>query len=173
MKPSLRRLGTVAGITCAIAGIGPVASSIAATPGAPSPTPSTFPGLSCSVNQGLLPGIPNVGPTGPLGPLGSSGPTGSSSNLPCGTSVLNLGPTGPLGPGGALGPGSAPAQQTAPGQQATPGQQAAPAAPGGSTTRSPAKHTHRRSKAGHLRAHGHGKRVAHRNSATAGHRSRR
>jgi hypothetical protein len=71
----------------------------------PSPrTQSPLPGLSCSVNQGLLPGIPNLGPTGPLGPLGPHGPLGNTDkNLPCGADVFNFGPSGPLGPGGALG----------------------------------------------------------------------
>jgi hypothetical protein len=118
MLVSLKRLTAIAGLTCAIAGVAPVALAGAATPtpagalGASAslqlPT-SLFPmsgGLSCSVNQGLFPGFINLGPTGPLGPLGSHGPLGNTNNnLPCGAAAFNLGPSGPLGPGGALGGG--------------------------------------------------------------------
>jgi hypothetical protein len=110
---SLRRFTAIAGVTCAIAGVGPVAMASAATPASattgalPSfalPTLPSWPGLSCSVNQGLFPGFINLGPTGPLGPLGPHGPLGNTnSNLPCGIAAFNLGPSGPLGPGGALG----------------------------------------------------------------------
>jgi hypothetical protein len=107
---SLRRFTAIAGITCAIAAIGPVAMAGAATPPAgaigafPSLSFPTMPGLSCSVNQGLFPGFLNLGPTGPLGPLGPHGPLGNTnSNLPCGAAAFNFGPSGPLGPGGALG----------------------------------------------------------------------
>jgi hypothetical protein len=120
MLSPLKRLAAIAGITCAACGVGPVALAGAATPpssalGALSPPalsiPSPFsgaqplfPGLSCSVNQGLFPGIPNLLPTGPLGPLGPHGPLGNTNkNLPCGADVFNLGPSGPLGPHGALG----------------------------------------------------------------------
>jgi hypothetical protein len=118
---SLQRRIAIAGITCAIAGAGPVALAGAATPaqadgiGAlPSlqlPNLSLFPGQSCSANQGLFPGFMfpgfiNLGPTGPLGPLGAFGPLGGgTSPLPCGAAIFNLGPSGPLGPGGALGTG--------------------------------------------------------------------
>jgi hypothetical protein len=112
---SLKRFTAIAGITCAIAGVGPVAMASAAAP--PSVTPVALPalpalplpfpgttGLSCSVNQGFFPGFLNLGPTGPLGPLGPHGPLGNTNNnLPCGAAVFNLGPSGPLGPGGALG----------------------------------------------------------------------
>jgi len=117
MLSSMKRFTAIAGITCAIAGAGPVAIAAAA----PAPTPpagfGALPGLqwpnlpslqgqSCSVNQGLFPGLVNLGPTGPLGPLGPMGPLGNTTNnLPCGASVFNLGPTGPLGPGGPLGSG--------------------------------------------------------------------
>jgi hypothetical protein len=68
------------------------------------PSGPLFPGLSCSVNQGLFPGFINLGPTGPLGPLGPYGPLGNTNNnLPCGAAAFNFGPGGPLGPGGALG----------------------------------------------------------------------
>lgn len=112
MKPSLKYLTAVAGITCVTAAA-PAAQAGAATPSTAGGTP-LLPGLSCSVNQGLLPGIPNLGPTGPLGPLGSSGPLGGNgNNLPCGLAAINLGPSGPLGPGGALG-SQQPAPQPAP-----------------------------------------------------------
>jgi hypothetical protein len=112
---SLKRLTAVAGVTCAIAGVGPVAMASAAPPALNLPSAAAslpnpfanaplFPGLSCSVNQGLFPGFINLGPTGPLGPLGPAGPLGSTNhNLPCGGAAFNLGPSGPLGPGGALG----------------------------------------------------------------------
>jgi hypothetical protein len=111
---SLKRGIAVAGITCALAGVGPIAVAGAATPapfagfgaGASFQLPNAplFPGLSCGVNQGLFPGFVNLGPTGPLGPLGAYGPLGSSgNNLPCGAAAFNLGPGGPLGAGGALG----------------------------------------------------------------------
>ena len=60
---------------------------------------------TCPANQGLPPGVVNLGPTGPLGPLGPNGPLGAG-HLPCGASIWDLGPGGPLGPGGALGPGA-------------------------------------------------------------------
>jgi hypothetical protein len=114
---ALRRLSAVAGIAAAFAAAGPVASAFAATPGAepaaalpvqivnlPSPFPLFGqPGGTCQ-NQGLFPGIVNLGPTGPLGPLGPDGPLGGGQ-LPCGLSVFDLGPGGPLGPNGPLGPG--------------------------------------------------------------------
>src|ERR1700761_2429357 len=99
---------TLAGITSMVLGAAAFAAQPAAAFAATTPAPSPLPGLSCSVNQGLLPGIPNLGPTGPDGPLGPQGPLGGSGNLPCGLSVLNLGPTGPLGPQGALGAGAQP-----------------------------------------------------------------
>jgi hypothetical protein len=113
----LRRLTAVTGVGLAVAAVGPISSAFAATtplqPPLPLPTltsPLTLPGLpgqqssdSCT-NQGLLPGIPNLGPTGPLGPLGADGPLGAG-HLPCGLSVFDLGPTGPLGPDGPLGSG--------------------------------------------------------------------
>jgi hypothetical protein len=111
MRSPLRVLTAVAAVTCAAASAGPTTWAAAAPSAANAAggTPLPFPGLSCGVNQGLPPGIPNVGPTGPLGPLGSSGPLGGGSgNLPCGASALNLGPSGPLGPGGALGSGQGP-----------------------------------------------------------------
>ena len=102
MKSIVRRVTTIAGVTCAIMGSGTVALTGAAASAATSaPAPTPLPGQSCSVNQGLLPGIPNLGPTGPLGPLGSHGPSGNNGSLPCGTSAFDLGPSGPLGPGGA------------------------------------------------------------------------
>jgi hypothetical protein len=117
---SVRRFTIFAGITCALAGAAPVAAAAAATPvTSPAdplqalsqftlPNQPLLPGLSCSVNQGLFPGIINLGPTGPLGPLGPHGPLGSSNNnLPCGAAAFNLGPTGPLGPGGPLASGPA------------------------------------------------------------------
>jgi hypothetical protein len=115
----LRRLTILAGMTVAIAGALPVGAAGAATPASdpvsalqalspptlPSlPSLSSLLGLSCSVNQGLFPGIINLGPTGPLGPLGPYGPLGNTNNnLPCGAAAFNLGPTGPLGPSGPLG----------------------------------------------------------------------
>lgn len=120
MFSPVRRFTILAGIACAIAGIGPIAAASADTPAVnpasllpglsfPSlPNLPTLPGLSCSVNQGLFPGIINLGPTGPLGPLGPHGPLGNSNNnLPCGAAAFNFGPTGPLGPGGPLGSGPA------------------------------------------------------------------
>jgi hypothetical protein len=63
-----------------------------------------FPAQSCTDNQGLFPGIVNLGPTGPFGPLGPQGPLGATGNhLPCGADAFNLGPSGPLGPHGPLG----------------------------------------------------------------------
>jgi hypothetical protein len=113
MLSSLKRFTVIAGITCAIAGVGPVAlasaatppsSAISALPSFPLPTQFPFGGLSCSVNQGLFPGFINLGPTGPLGPLGPQGPLGNSgNNLPCGADAFNLGPSGALGPHGPLG----------------------------------------------------------------------
>jgi hypothetical protein len=113
MRPVLRDLTAVAAITCALGAAGPVAQAVAAAP--PSTGTPLLPGLSCSTNQGLPPGIPNLGPTGPLGPLGPSGPNGgNNSNLPCGLAAFNFGPGGPLGPGGALAsPQSAGAQGAA------------------------------------------------------------
>ncbi|HWE12588.1 MAG TPA: hypothetical protein VG365_03700 [Solirubrobacteraceae bacterium] len=115
MLASLKRFTAVAGVTCAAAGVGPVALAAADTPaptplgalpslpGVPSSLTNPF-GLSCSVNQGLPPWFINLGPTGPLGPLGPHGPLGNTNNnLPCGADVFNFGPTGPLGPGGPLG----------------------------------------------------------------------
>jgi hypothetical protein len=121
---SLRRMTALAGIGAALAAAGPVASATAATlpvPSNPVPVLSTnqlpvlnnllpwsWPGTgqqpagSCGANQGLPPGIVNLGPTGPLGPLGPHGPLGAG-HLPCGSSMFDLGPSGPLGPGGALG----------------------------------------------------------------------
>ena len=110
------RLTASGGIAAAVAATGPVASAVAATPATTSiPQPSyilplalpIFPGGpvqqpgTCGANQGLPPGIVNLGPTGPLG---SHGPLGSG-HLPCGVSIWDLGPNGPLGRGGA--PGSA------------------------------------------------------------------
>jgi hypothetical protein len=145
MRPSFKELTAVAGITCAIAGAGPVALAGAATPPTtPASGTPLLPGLSCGVNQGLLPGIPNLGPTGPLGPLGSSGPGGGSgSNLPCGLSAINLGPTGPLGPGGTLGGGQQPpaTQPSAPTSAPTPAPAAAPQTGHGKRTpKKPARH---------------------------------
>jgi hypothetical protein len=118
MLSSLKRLTAIAGVSCAIVGVGPVALASAATPsptftsGLPSLTLPGWPGSSgssgssCSTNQGLFPGFINLGPTGPLGPLGPNGPLGNGNkNLPCGSAVFNLGPSGPLGPGGLLGSG--------------------------------------------------------------------
>jgi hypothetical protein len=113
---SLKSRIAIAGITCAIAGAGPVALASAATPAQATgigalgslqlPNQPLFPGLSCSVNQGLFPGFINLGPTGPLGPLGAYGPLGGgTSHLPCGAATFNIGPSGPLGPGGPLGTG--------------------------------------------------------------------
>jgi hypothetical protein len=114
MLSSLKRLTAIAGVSCAVIGVGPVALASAATPsptvatGLPSLTLPGWPGTSgssCNVNQGLFPGFINLGPTGPLGPLGPNGPLGNgNNNLPCGSGVFNLGPSGPLGPGGLLGP---------------------------------------------------------------------
>jgi hypothetical protein len=141
MNSLVGRATTVAGVACAIIGAGPVALAGAATP-----TP--LPGMSCSVNQGLLPGIPNLGPTGPLGPLGAYGPSGNNNNLPCGASAFDLGPGGPLGPGGALGqppaPPASPAPQAGPAPQARPAPQSTPA-----KRTSPARHP------GHKRKHKH------------------
>jgi hypothetical protein len=151
MKPLPTRLAAITGVTCAIAATGTVASAWAATPGAPTGTP-LFPGLSCSVNQGMIPGIPNLGPTGPMGPLGPSGPLGNTnSNLPCGLSALNFGPSGPLGPGGALGtPPAAP--QSGPAQPTSSPTQTSPAKP--STGRHTGKkHKHK----GHRGKHNHNK----------------
>jgi hypothetical protein len=126
MRAPLKRLTTLAGITCAMAATGPVAVAAAATPGTATQTP--LPGQSCSVDQGLPSGIPNLGPTGPLGPLGSKGPLGgNNSNLPCGASAVDVGPGGPLGPGGALGSISSPAPQSAPAPQSSPAPQTSPA----------------------------------------------
>jgi hypothetical protein len=114
MSSLLKRGIALAGLTCAIAGAGPVALASA------DPAPATglgafaswqMPGFSlfggtgtsCGANQGLFPGFLNLGPTGPLGPLGAHGPLGATTNLPCGAAAFNLGPGGPLGPGGALG----------------------------------------------------------------------
>ena len=115
MLSSLKRLTAIAGVWSAVVGVGPVALSSAATPsptgtsGLPSLTLPAWPGSSgssCSATQGLFPGIINLGPTGPLGPLGPNGPLGNTNtNLPCGSAVFNLGPSGPLGPGGLLGSG--------------------------------------------------------------------
>src|ERR1700749_2514573 len=103
---------TLSGVTCAVLGFG-LLSTAPAMASTNTAMPSPLPGLSCSTNQGLLPGIPNLGPTGPLGPLGADGPAGGNgSNLPCGLDAFNFGPTGPLGPGGALG--SAPVAAPAP-----------------------------------------------------------
>jgi hypothetical protein len=118
MKSTLRRVIAATGVAASLAVAGPVASAAAATPAAlpsnpipaftiPSlfgPGPSQAPG-TCGPNQGLFPGIPNLGPTGPLGPLGAHGPLGAG-HLPCGLSAFNLGPSGPLGPNGLLGTGS-------------------------------------------------------------------
>src|ERR1700751_5340405 len=93
VRPSVKNLSAMAGIACAIAAAGPVSAANAATPATGSGTPLPLPGLSCSTNQGLLPGIPNLGPTGPLGPLGADGPAGGNgSNLPCGLDAFNFGP---------------------------------------------------------------------------------
>jgi hypothetical protein len=109
MLSSLKRFTVIAGITCGIAGAAPVALASAAS--APSDPTSTLLSLlfpaqltqSCD-NQGLFPGIVNLGPTGPLGPLGPHGPLGDGNkNLPCGADAFNLGPSGPLGPHGPLG----------------------------------------------------------------------
>jgi hypothetical protein len=120
MIRTVKRLTAMAGIAAAVVAAGPVSSAFAATsPITPLPQPSfTFPTITnpflpgqpqqpsgtCPANQGLFPGIPNLGPTGPMGPLGAYGPLGSG-HLPCGASIWDLGPGGPLGPGGALGPG--------------------------------------------------------------------
>lgn len=115
---ALRRLTAVAGIAATLVATAPAASAFAATPGfvpagalpvqtvsLPTPFP-LFPQPTSGTcqNQGLMPGIVNLGPTGPLGPLGPNGPLGAG-HLPCGASIFDLGPNGPLGPGGALGPG--------------------------------------------------------------------
>ena len=97
MNSIARRITTITGVTCAMMGSGAVALA-AAAPMSTASSPA-LPGLSCDVNQGLLPGTPNLGPTGPLGPLGSHGPSGNNNSLPCGMSAFNLGPSGPLGPG--------------------------------------------------------------------------
>jgi hypothetical protein len=174
MKSSLKRLTAVAGTTCAILGAGPAVVLAATTPGAPTmTTASPLPGQSCSVNQGLFPGIPNLGPTGPLGPLGSSGPVGGNNqNLPCGTAAFNVGPTGPLGPGGALGSVSSPSQQTGTAAQAAPASQAAsapsanPARKAGHANRTTRKHpsrarTHKHAKVQHGRARSHNGSLTH------------
>jgi hypothetical protein len=161
MRSSLKHLTAVAGITCALAGAGPVAVAAADTTGPTNTTSGTplLPGGSCSVNQGLMPGIPNLGPTGPLGPLGPAGPKGSGSgsgNLPCGGSAFNLGPSGPLGPGGLLGSTPATPQQGSPAQPPT-----SPAQPASPVKRTVAKHkTPGHGKAGHTHKHGHGKKHA-------------
>ena len=126
MTASLKRLTTLAGITCAIVGTGPVAL---AAPAAGTAGQTPLPGQSCSVNQGLPAGVDNLGPTGPMGPLGSKGPLGgNNTNLPGGPAACDLGPAGPLGPGGALGspspaaqnsPQNSPARQTRPGKKQT------------------------------------------------------
>ena len=82
---NIRARHTVAGISSVILGAAVLAAQPAAAFAATAPTPTPLPGLSCSVNQGLLPGIPNLGPTGPDGPLGPQGPLGGSGNLPCGS----------------------------------------------------------------------------------------
>jgi hypothetical protein len=156
MRPSRRVLTAVAVITSAASAAGPAVSAAApAAANATGGTPLPFPGLSCGVNQGLPPGIPNAGPTGPLGPLGSSGPLGGGSgNLPCGASALNLGPTGPLGPGGALGSGQppSPAPHSAPAHRGSrvkhrhPGKGASGKRTSGNRT--PGKHAHHRRPAG-------------------------
>ena len=149
MTSSLKRLSGVAGITCALVGSGPVALAAAASPPASSGTP-LFPGLSCSVNQGLPPGFLNLGPTGPLGPLGPNGPLGGgNSNLPCGLAAFNLGPTGPLGPGGPLATVQPPASTSQP----------APAQPSGSTgsKATPSHHTRTHKTGKHHRSSGSGK----------------
>src|SRR5258707_14796757 len=115
------RLAALAGITCAMLGASPVAL-------ADNTTPTPLPGQSCSENQGLLPGIPNLGPTGPLGPLGSKGPLGGdNSKLPCGAAAFDLGPGGPLVPGGALGSISSPAPRIKPAPPVTPARLGNPA----------------------------------------------
>jgi hypothetical protein len=109
MLSSLKRFTIIAGITCGIAGAGPVAlASAASSPSDPTSTLLSllFPAQSTQScdNQGLPPGIVNLGPTGPLGPLGPHGPLGDGNkNLPCGADMFNLGPSGPLGPHGPLG----------------------------------------------------------------------
>jgi hypothetical protein len=160
MRSSLKHLTAVAGITCAIAGAGPVALAGAATTGPTNTTSGTplFPGGSCGVNQGLMPGIPNLGPTGPLGPLGPAGPNGGGNgNLPCGGAAFNLGPSGPLGPGGALGSTpAAPQPTTSPAQPTT-----SPTQPASPVKRTVTKHkTHGKGKARHTHKHSHGKKHA-------------
>jgi hypothetical protein len=115
MLSSLKRFTVIAGVTCAIAGAGPVALAGAAKPAPANPFDAfaalqfpnaPLPGQDCSVGQGLFPGFINLGPTGPLGPLGPKGPLGNTNkNLPCGLAVFNFGPSGPLGPGGPLNGG--------------------------------------------------------------------
>ena len=80
MKSPSRRFPVFAGVIAALSLSVAVSSANAATQGGTSTGNQTplFPGLSCSVNRGLLPGIPNLGPTGPLGPLGPAGPAGGS-----------------------------------------------------------------------------------------------
>jgi hypothetical protein len=87
-----KRLAAVAGVACAIATAGPIAAAGAASP---APVGSTnlllplhvptlpVPLLSCSGNNGLLPGITNLGPTGPLGLLGRQVPPDVSKHRPC------------------------------------------------------------------------------------------
>jgi hypothetical protein len=159
MRSSLKHLTAVAGITCAIAGAGPVALAGAATTGPTNTTSGTplMPGLSCGVNQGLVPGIPNLGPTGPLGPLGPAGPNsgGGNGNLPCGGAAFNLGPSGPLGPGGALGSTPAAPPQTSPAGATT-----SPTQPASPVKRTVTKHKTPMHGKGHTHKHGHGKKHA-------------
>jgi hypothetical protein len=128
MKSSLKGLTAIAGVTCAIVGAGPVASAAAApdTTSAGGGTP-VLPWLSCGVNQGLLPGIPNLGPTGPLGPLGSSGPGGNDNNLPCGGSAFDLrsAPADLLAPARLLR--SSPAPRRRPARRSSPARHRRPA----------------------------------------------
>ena len=118
MPLALKRATVIAGIALAFAGVAPVASAVASTPAPLTVTPGYTvtlplpwppqqqpPANTCGPNQGLPPGVVNLGPTGPLGPLGPNGPLGAG-HLPCGASVFDLGPGGPLGPNGPLGPGA-------------------------------------------------------------------
>ena len=87
MKSPSRRFPVFTGVIAAISLSVAASSANAATLNGTSPGNQTplLPGLSCSVNQGLLPGIPNLGPTGPLGPLGPAGPAGGRTPTPART----------------------------------------------------------------------------------------
>jgi hypothetical protein len=155
MQSRLKYVTMIAGIA-AMLSVPPVALANAAASGrvsAVTPSPAPFPGQSCSVNQGLFPGIQNAGPTGPLGPLGPQGPLGANGSLPCGSAVFNLGPGGPLGPGGLLGPSQPTSLQPTPAPQVS-------QAPHPSSTRRAGRPKHA------IRVQKHGKRSHRRSRAS-------